>query len=199
MPTGCRSVYLSEVSVHASAPRGCSSKPAGDLECGAKDLGTHELCHLGERARLVKQEMAKRRREEEEMKQQHDEEGRGRMMEAALVRTTYSSGQTRFGSLELCSKLAGPSRVGVCARTEIEIQEKPMPKACLRRLLERRGAGTRKAGTGRVSEIDNDRPSSTADLQIAMSGTLGYVESWIPFADLTSRLLGRYGYGYEDN
>lgn len=88
MPTGCRSVYLSEVSVNASAPWGRSSTPAGDLECGAKDLGTHELCHFGESLRLS----SKRWEREEEMEEQQDLAGKRRTMEvvqaveAALVR-----------------------------------------------------------------------------------------------------------------
>ena len=65
IPTGCRSVYLFEVSVNASAPWDWSSKPAGDLKCRAKDLGTHKLCHLGDSLGLVKQEVVMKKRGDE--------------------------------------------------------------------------------------------------------------------------------------
>lgn len=46
IPTGCKSVYLlSRQLGRVVERRRCL--PAGDLEGGAKDLGTHELRHLG--------------------------------------------------------------------------------------------------------------------------------------------------------
>lgn len=45
MPTGCKSVYLlsRQLGIAVGEMR---CLPAGDLEGGAKDLGTHKLRHL---------------------------------------------------------------------------------------------------------------------------------------------------------
>jgi hypothetical protein len=51
IPTGCNSVYLNQESALSTLREDCAPsrlkdcEPAGDLEGGAEDLGTHEFRH----------------------------------------------------------------------------------------------------------------------------------------------------------